>query len=54
LFDIVFYANGLFSATVLDALGITSSNPADEYQELINVSKNNIYLALIGSIECKK
>ena len=54
LFDIVFYANGLFSATVVELfdVGEQSTGPSEgaisEIDSLLNVAQFNIYLALMA------
>jgi len=54
LFDIVFYANGLFSATLLQLFAgkTTTSSPVEttdkDASELLGIAQWNIYLALIA------
>ena len=50
IFDITFYANGLFSATILDEmkLGLSHDNADDQVQELITICKFNIFLTAVA------
>ncbi|KAF2076065.1 hypothetical protein CYY_002629 [Polysphondylium violaceum] len=46
IFDITFYANGLFNATIVSLLGF--GNPVSDYDKIYNTTIMAIYLALLG------
>lgn len=46
IFDITFYANGLFNATIVSLLGF--GNPVTDYDKIYNTTIMAIYLALLG------
>ncbi|EFA86109.1 major facilitator superfamily protein [Heterostelium album PN500] len=46
IFDIVFYANGLFSSTIISVLGF--DGPNSDYDKLFNTVLTALYLALLG------
>jgi len=46
LFDIVFYANGLFSSTLIELMGLDTGETAHE--QLMSIAKFSIYLGLMA------
>lgn len=47
LLDVVFYANGLFSSTILSIFGVGKDEP-DPRKALAEVAQWNVYLALMA------
>ncbi|KYR02743.1 major facilitator superfamily protein [Tieghemostelium lacteum] len=48
IFDITFYANGLFNATIVSMIGFGSGPNSTDYEKIFNTTQISIYLALLG------